>query len=164
MIVVVWLFSRVWLFCDPMDCNLPGSSAHRISQVRVLEWVAVSFPRGFSQLRYQIHVSGILRQILCPLSHQGSPWPWLGSHEKPPHGSLAAHPLRKRNHEESSKMLTPQTICFKKMQLCCTPQRIWDLRKSWCRIYNLALVARDHSSHYQETFLLAERTIPISVY
>ena len=22
--------------CDPMDCSLPGSSAHRISQVRIL--------------------------------------------------------------------------------------------------------------------------------
>ena len=27
--------------CDPMDCSLPGSSVHGISQARVLEWVAV---------------------------------------------------------------------------------------------------------------------------
>ena len=26
---------------DPMDCSLPGSSAHGIFQARVLEWVAV---------------------------------------------------------------------------------------------------------------------------
>ena len=26
--------------CDPMDCSLPGSSVHGISQARVLEWVA----------------------------------------------------------------------------------------------------------------------------
>ena len=32
--------------CDPMDCSLPGSSAHGISQARVLEWVALSFSRG----------------------------------------------------------------------------------------------------------------------
>ena len=25
---------------DPMDCSLPGSSVHGISQARVLEWVA----------------------------------------------------------------------------------------------------------------------------
>ena len=25
--------------CDPMDCSLPGSSAHGIFQARVLEWV-----------------------------------------------------------------------------------------------------------------------------
>ena len=28
---------------DPMDCSLPGSSVHGISQARVLEWVAVAF-------------------------------------------------------------------------------------------------------------------------
>ena len=30
-------------FCDPMDCSLPGSSAHGIFQARVLEWVAIAF-------------------------------------------------------------------------------------------------------------------------
>ena len=30
-------------FHDPMDCNLPGSSVHGISQARVLEGVAISF-------------------------------------------------------------------------------------------------------------------------
>ena len=25
--------------CDPMDCGLPGSSAHGILQERILEWV-----------------------------------------------------------------------------------------------------------------------------
>ena len=29
--------------CDPMDCNLPGSSVHGIFQARILEWVAISF-------------------------------------------------------------------------------------------------------------------------
>ena len=28
---------------DPMDCSLPGSSAHGIFQVRVLEWDAIAF-------------------------------------------------------------------------------------------------------------------------
>ena len=28
-------------FCDPEDCSLPGSSAHRILQGRILEWVAI---------------------------------------------------------------------------------------------------------------------------
>ena len=27
--------------CDPMDCSLPASSVHEISQARVLEWVAM---------------------------------------------------------------------------------------------------------------------------
>ena len=29
--------------CDPVDCSLPGSSVHGISQARILEWVAISF-------------------------------------------------------------------------------------------------------------------------
>ena len=29
--------------CDPMDCNLPGSSIHGICQARVLEWAAIAF-------------------------------------------------------------------------------------------------------------------------
>ena len=28
---------------DPMDCSLPGSSAHGVFQARVLEWVAIAF-------------------------------------------------------------------------------------------------------------------------
>ena len=34
--------------CDPMDCSLPGSSIHGVFQARILEWVAMSFSRGFS--------------------------------------------------------------------------------------------------------------------
>ena len=30
---------------DAMDCSLPGSSVHRISQARVLEWVAIAFSK-----------------------------------------------------------------------------------------------------------------------
>ena len=37
--------------CHPMDCSLPGFSVHGIFQARILEWVAVSFSRGLSQLR-----------------------------------------------------------------------------------------------------------------
>ena len=29
--------------CDPRDCNMPGSFIHGIFQVRILEWVAISF-------------------------------------------------------------------------------------------------------------------------
>ena len=34
--------------CNPMDCSLPDSSVHGISQARVLEWVVISFSRGSS--------------------------------------------------------------------------------------------------------------------
>ena len=42
-----------------MDCSQPGSSIHRIFQVRVLEWVAISFSRGSSQPRDRTQVSCI---------------------------------------------------------------------------------------------------------
>ena len=29
--------------CDPMNCSLPGSSIHGISQARALEWGAIAF-------------------------------------------------------------------------------------------------------------------------
>ena len=45
--------------CDPMDCSLPGSSVHGISQVRILEWVTISSSRGSSQPRDQTHISYI---------------------------------------------------------------------------------------------------------
>ena len=46
-----------WLtLCGPMDCSLPGSSVHGILQAILLEWVAVPFFRGSSQLRDWTHV------------------------------------------------------------------------------------------------------------
>ena len=43
--------------CDPMDCSLPGSSAHGILQARILEWVAIPFSRGSSWPKDQTWVS-----------------------------------------------------------------------------------------------------------
>ena len=61
-----WLLTHCLgqLFCNPMDCSLSGSSVHRISQARILEWVAISFSRGSSQPRDQTHISCIGRWIL----------------------------------------------------------------------------------------------------
>ena len=39
--------------CDPMDCSLPVSSVHGISQAKILEWVVISFSRGSSWPRDQ---------------------------------------------------------------------------------------------------------------
>ena len=47
-----------------MDCSLPGSSIHGISQARILEWVAISFSRVSSWPRDQTCVSCIGRWIL----------------------------------------------------------------------------------------------------
>ena len=56
--------SCVWLFYDPVDCSSPGSSLHRISQARTLEWMAIFFSKGSSQPRDWTCISCIGRQIL----------------------------------------------------------------------------------------------------
>ena len=55
--IFVELLSRIWLFCNPMDCSPPGSSVHGISQARILEWAAVSLSRGSSWPRDWTRVS-----------------------------------------------------------------------------------------------------------
>ena len=42
--------------CNPMDCSPSGSSVHRISQARILKWVAISSSRGSPKFRDQICV------------------------------------------------------------------------------------------------------------
>ena len=43
--------------CDSIDYSPPGFSAHGILQLRILEWVAISFSRGSSWPRDQTWVS-----------------------------------------------------------------------------------------------------------
>ena len=56
--------------CNPMDGSLPGSSVHGILQARILEWVAISSSRGYSQPRdgTQVPVPHC-RWVLYHLSH-----------------------------------------------------------------------------------------------
>ena len=51
--------SRVQHFAAPADCSLPGSCLHGILQVKVLEWVVISFSRGCSRPRDQTRISSI---------------------------------------------------------------------------------------------------------
>ena len=56
--------------CDSMDCSLPDSSIQPgISQARILEWVAISFPRGSSHPRDWTLFSSHCRWFLYQLSH-----------------------------------------------------------------------------------------------
>jgi len=43
-----------------MDCDLTGSSVHGTLQARVLEWEAISFSMGSSQLRDGTQVSCVV--------------------------------------------------------------------------------------------------------
>ena len=56
-IMLLLLFAKSCpTLCNSMDCSPPGSSVHGILQVRMLEWVAISFSRGSSQSRDQTQV------------------------------------------------------------------------------------------------------------
>ena len=44
-------FATPWIVGHPVDCRPPSSSVHRISQERILEWIAISFSGGCSQPR-----------------------------------------------------------------------------------------------------------------
>ena len=71
-IVVVQSLSCVQLFCDPMNCSPPGSSVYGISQARVLEWAAISFPRGSSNPGIKPK-SPALQAYSLPLSRGSTP-------------------------------------------------------------------------------------------
>ena len=53
--------------CDLMNCDLPGSSVHGISQARILKWVAISYSRGSSQPRDQTCVAYICMGTWVPI-------------------------------------------------------------------------------------------------
>ena len=46
-----------------MDCNLPGSFVHEISQARILEWVTIPFSKGSSWPRDQTPVFCIVSEV-----------------------------------------------------------------------------------------------------
>ena len=68
------LLSCVLTFCDPLDFSLPVSSTCGIFQTKILEWVAISSSRGFSQPRDQTHVFRVscMQTDSLPLSRQGT--------------------------------------------------------------------------------------------
>ena len=42
--------------CDPMDYSPPGSSVHGLFQVRILEWVAISFSKKLIFNKYEKYI------------------------------------------------------------------------------------------------------------
>ena len=57
--------------CDAMDCSLPGSSVHGISQARVLEWVAIAFsPRVARVLQNHLSSRVCISSLPPPGGHQ----------------------------------------------------------------------------------------------
>ena len=71
-----WKWSRlvVSTLCDPMDCSLPGSSAHGIFEARVLEWGAIAFSTSTQQASTKYEwASTSLVTLLTWIRHRTSP-------------------------------------------------------------------------------------------
>ena len=59
-----------------INCSPPGSSVHVILQARILEWLDISYCRGYSWPWSWIPISCVScigRKIFLPLSNKGSP-------------------------------------------------------------------------------------------
>ena len=74
-----------------MDCSLPGSSVHGISQARVLEWGAIAFShnilnslfKGLSKMNAR--TSLVVQWLKICLPMQGTwVWPWTGKFQHAP--------------------------------------------------------------------------------
>ena len=64
-------FSQLCLtLCYPMECSLPESSVHGILQARILEWVAIPFPRGSSRPKIE------LTSPMSPALAEHVPYSW----------------------------------------------------------------------------------------
>ena len=114
------LFSRVHLFCNPLDCCSPGSSVREISQARILEWVATLFSRRSSQCRDQAGVSCISRQIKQKIPKQQMHYP--KGHEP---GNL---PTTQANRQPGADQANPSRghstgPCFGQVSLLLEQQR-----------------------------------------
>ena len=81
---VIWILKVIvaqscLTLCNPMDCSLPGSSVHGILQAGLLEWVAISFSRGFvkRKISYVKRFSDVLCMERVHVKRQaGWSWTW----------------------------------------------------------------------------------------
>ena len=67
----MWCARLCLTLCGPTDCSSPGSSVQGISQASILEWVAISYPRGSYWLRDPTAISAWQADSL-PLCYLGS--------------------------------------------------------------------------------------------
>ena len=68
------LVAKYVTLCDPMECSLPDSSVHGISQARTLGWVAISFCKESFWGRDWTHTSCIDGWILGRFFTTEPPW------------------------------------------------------------------------------------------
>ena len=67
--------------CHPVDCSPPGSSVHGILQARILEWVSISFSRGFPDPGMEPRSPALQADALTS-EPPGTPWLWELDHKE----------------------------------------------------------------------------------
>ena len=74
-----------------MVCSLPDSSVHGIFQVRVLEWVAISFSRvrSMSQGKLEVVKQEMARVNIDILGISELKWPGMGEFNSDDHTSTS---------------------------------------------------------------------------
>ena len=58
--------------CHPIDCSLPGPSAHGILQARILKWVAIPFFRNTVRVRHNNSPESVRLSILIECIKTGN--------------------------------------------------------------------------------------------
>ena len=59
--------------CNPVNCNLPGSTIGGIFQARVLQWIGISFSRGSSPQGTEPGSPAFLQADALPSEPSGKP-------------------------------------------------------------------------------------------
>ena len=100
------------ILCNPMDCSPPGSSVHGILQARALEWVAIPFSRGSSQLKDQTWVFCISGRLFTIWTTREAHWElallnnWVPKLQR----RVKKIPVLKRTGSLSEKLLQPSQM------------------------------------------------------
>ena len=76
--------------CDPMDCSSPGCTVHGNFLARILEWIAISYSRGFSWPRDQTVSLAYSALAGRPFTTRTT---WEAPHNQLHHHRQKRHPL-----------------------------------------------------------------------
>ena len=136
------------ILCDPVNCSLPGSFVHGISQARILEWVTISFSNAW---KWKVKVRSLSHVRLLAI-------PWIVASQAPPSmgffqarvlewGDIASSRL---NYEGSPNLVNDHK---KKLKTLSSSISVW----LWPRNSSLTRISADkplNLSHLHNILLL----------
>jgi len=130
-----------------MDSSPPSSSVHGILQARILEWVAISFSRGFSRPRDQTHVSYVSyigRQVLYHQCHLGRSRDTVGQFEEYCH-------VNRRRQWHPTPVLLPGKFHGQRSLVGCSPWGRWglDVTKRFHFLFSLSCIGEGNGNPLQ---------------